>query len=170
MELVIQHTWDGTEIPSHDFVFINAEIQKDHFYFTIRSPFYHNLPPSGPSGSLWRLWEFEVVEVFLVGENGEYTELEFGPYGHYLVLKLNKPRNITQKHLPIDYTAKINQDRWTATASVPMAHLPKSIHKINCFAIHNTQNSRRYLSLSKLPGEQPDFHQPTFFPLMEDLC
>jgi len=32
------------------------------------------------------------VEAFFLNEAGQYLELEFGPYGHYLVLLLNGVR------------------------------------------------------------------------------
>ena len=34
----------------------------------------------------WKLWEYDVVEVFFVCSNGNYVETEFGPHGHYLIL------------------------------------------------------------------------------------
>ena len=149
MTFVIKQTWDGTEIPLNDTVHIDINFhahdsQKNAVAsVSIRSPFYNNPIPNQPIGSLWQLWEHEVVEVFLVGADGCYLEMEFGPYGHFLVLQLNAPRNITNKHLPIQYTANIEKDRWFGKAFIPTNYLPNPIEIINCFAILKKLTSTR---------------------------
>ena len=170
MKIILQKTWDGLAISPSEFVSVHFYYGDTHSNIEIKSPYYNNEAPPEPMQSLWRLWEFEVVEIFFVGDNQLYTELEFGPHGHYLGLQLDGPRNIIKKHIPVEYKAEIDNDFWTGLATVENAYLPEEIKRINCFAIHNCENSRRYLSYTRLPGEKPDFHQPDLFPFLEDLC
>ena len=165
---IIAHTWNGIPVTQAEQVNVSlhwqTESTPDGLHITIDAPYHADPPPKSPKGSLWGLWEYEVVEVFLVDHNGHYTELEFGPHGHYLGLRLTAPRQISEKHLSLEYVATIDRKRWTAKAFVAQQHLPKKIASINLFAIHGSGQHRRYLSWSPLPGTVPNFHQPHVFP------
>ena len=140
------------------------KLKGNHLEVHIDAPFHHDPPPSQKAGRLWELWNYEVVEFFLVGKNGHYLEAEFGPHGHHLLLKLDRPRNIVEENLPVQFSTKLEQERWTGHARLSDKLLPKEIEKANFYAIHGTGKSRRYLSWSPLPGKKPDFHQPQVFP------
>ena len=165
---VIAHTWNGHPIPPTEQVRVTLNWQQESpskgLHVTIDAPYHHDPLPSSPIGSLWGLWEYEVVEVFLVDHNGHYTELEFGPHGHYLGLKLTAPRQISEKHLSLDYVATIDRNRWTGKAFIAQQYLPKKLTRLNLFAIHGSGENRRYLTWSPLPGTVPNFHQPHVFP------
>ena len=163
-EYSIEHTWDGLPLAAAKKVSIHLNIQPTFASIRCRAPYYNNSAPQGPSGSLWKLWEHEVVEVFLVGENGTYTEIEFGPHGHYLILRLDGPRSIIDHGHTIEYSARIEEDIWFGTAIISTALLPTNIERINCFAIHGEAEDRTYLCHSPLPHSHPDFHQPHRFP------
>ena len=47
---------------------------------SICAPYFGDPVPDGgvPGRPFYRLWDFEVVEVFLLGEGEKYLELEFG--------------------------------------------------------------------------------------------
>ncbi len=40
----------------------------------IDAPYYQDPPPQDQPGSVWELWNFEVVEVFIVGRDNHYLE------------------------------------------------------------------------------------------------
>ena len=164
---IISHTWDGNLCTPEEQITCSLSFKDNKLVFEFQAPF-HNDPPPPPSSpkSLWGLWDFEVVEIFLVGHDGEYLEAEFGPHGHHLLLWLNAPREISKKHLPVDYTAKIQDNRWFGYAQIDRVHLPSPVHRFNIFAIHGTHEERRYLCYQALDTPKPDFHQPQRFPLL----
>ena len=96
----IEYHWDGQPCLSSERVFLKLTHTNEHLQIDIDAPFHDDPPPPNPPQSYWGLWEFEVVEIFLVGHDGQYLEAEFSPHGHHLLLWLNKPRNILKKHLP----------------------------------------------------------------------
>ena len=95
----IERTWSGELIPPKACVRIDLLIDTTGAHVKIDSPFYDDVPPQEPPGSTWALWEYEVVELFLVDESGSYLELEFGPHGHFLALRLVAPREMASTHL-----------------------------------------------------------------------
>jgi len=135
-----------------------------HVGLRIDAPFRQDPAPKDEVGPTWALWEHEVVELFLVGDGGDYLEIEVGPYGHYLILSLDKPRVISKKLLPAAVTSEISGARWTASVVFSVDLLPEQICRANAFAIHGLGPDRTYLAHSSLPAEKPDFHQPHRFP------
>ena len=172
-EIVITSTWNGHVLPSENHVVLTYDDSNaECLQIEIDAPFYEDEPPGVPAGSTWRLWEHEVVELFLVSPTGAYLELEFGPHGHYLALWLEAPRNIAKKHLKIEYAASIKSGRWLGRARVPKSIVPNEIKRWNAFSISGSPSERQYLAWHLLPGEQPDFHQPgafRSFPLLVDV-
>jgi hypothetical protein len=106
------------------------------------------------------LWEHEVVELFIFGTDGKYTEIEMAPSGHHLVLQLDGIRNPVATLLPLAFEATILGDRWTGTARIDKDLLPPGPHHLNATAIHGEGANRKYLSWVTLPGDAPDFHRP----------
>jgi len=160
----ISRTWDGQPIGEKERITLQIQHTKTSIILQINAPFHHDNAPKQPPGSLWELWNYEVVESFFVNVDGCYTELEFGPHGHYLVLRLNGPRSVIDKEHILEYSAEITGDRWKGIAHIPYDILPEHIHRFNFFAIHGAGEARRYLCHSPLPHTHPDFHQPSRFP------
>ena len=166
IDLIIKYTWDGAILPKNEWVYFSLLfLQNGDLEINIHAPFYDDPAPIGKKGSFWQLWEYEVAEIFLVGENGHYTELEFSPHGHYLTLCLDGPRSVIAKEAALQYKSTILEQTWKGHSIVPQHLLPSSIHRVNCFSIHGQNENRRYLSYSPLPHHKPDFHQPARFPL-----
>ena len=165
----IAHTWDGLPVSEPTPTVVSLELTDAGYAdLKVTAPFYGDpAPPSSP-GSLWGLWEFEVVELFIVGTDGPYVEIELGPHGHYLVLRLDAPRSIVERHLEVDASTQINGKSWTGSISLKRDLLPTVLSTANAFAINGTGASRRYLAHSAVPGKQPNFHQPGLFPPMRD--
>ena len=150
--------------------------------FDVRAPWWQNLAPEGPPRSVWGLWNFEVVEIFIVGDGGRYLELEINPYGHYLMLMLSAPRKIEQKQMSpkqmhcvrasggSDLNAR--QASWSATGLISADDLPVPYRdqemvpywRVNSFWCFSNHAQRYHCCAYPLPGEQPNFHQPQYFP------
>ena len=163
--LRIEHTWDGQPLTPSEVVVLRYHIAESGFLkIEIDAPFHGDPAPSTNAGSCWGLWEYEVVELFLVDENGHYLELEFGPHGHYLALQLDAPRSVLHSQMSLIHNAKMSESRWQSQSIIPKDLLPTRIVKHNAFAIHGRGQERRYLTHSPLPGPKADFHQPHRFP------
>ena len=155
-------TWDGSSVADDERVSVWIDGVHDALVISVDAPFHDDPPPPG-TGSLDGLWDYEVVEVFLVGAGDEYVEIELGPHGHFLVLRLKGARNPVERSLPLVCTATITGDRWRGVARVPRGLVPAGPHRANAFAIHGV-GARRYLCATPLAGPRPDFHQPGRFP------
>ena len=163
----IQYEWDGTPLPETQWVSIEVQLSDTVMCIRVESPFFHNPAPVSlpdPSVGLWKLWEYEVVELFIVGVDGHYTEVEVGPHGHHLVLQLDAPRSIVNHQLPMLWNAQIHGDQWTGQGEVSRALLPAEISRVNAFAIRTINGERQYCCFEPLPDTQPNFHQPERFP------
>jgi hypothetical protein len=165
----IASTWDGGSIPDSERITLTAWFEEHALHLSVDAPYHGDSAPGLPPGPTPKLWNYEVVEFFLVGGQGHYTEIEMGPHGHHLVLKLSGPREVVADSLPLKYEARIEGVRWTATASLSMDHLPAGPYRANACAIHGQGETRRYLSAVPLPGPAPDFHRLELFPSVELL-
>ena len=133
----------------------------------IEASFHGDPPPSGPPGRRDGLWDFEVVELFLLGRDDRYLELEFGPHGHYLALRLAGRRRVVADDLPVEFTAERSGTRWTGTARARLADLPPALVAANAYAIHGRGEARRHLAWAAVPGPAPDFHRLEHFAPLE---
>lgn len=133
----------------------------------VSAPYFGDPAPDSPPGPTWELWNFEVIELFLIGHGPNYLEIELGPHGHHLVLTLDDVRQPRETCLPIAYSAHIEGARWTGTARIHAAYLPTGPYRANVTAIHGQGDQRRYLSWVPLQGNAPDFHQPDRFAHLE---
>lgn len=159
MKIRIEATWDGQ--PTDPFEQVEVELHWDDrgLEVVVAAPFHGDPAPEHPPGISPELWNHEVVEIFVLGPGQRYTEVELGPHGHYLVLELDGVRNVVAEGIPLEYQARIEGQRWRATARLAAAHLPDLPHRVNVCAIHGPPSDRRYLSWIQLPGPFPDFHQ-----------
>lgn len=159
----IRSLWDGTGAPVAEHVTVQASVRGGALEVLVDAPFHGDPAPAGPVGSLDRLWEHEVVELFIAGDDERYLEIELGPHGHHLVLELHGRRNVVRSALPIVHEAKIEGDRWRGRALVDASYLPPLPTRMNAYAIHGTGERRRYLAWAPVPGDAPDFHRLEYF-------
>lgn len=157
MQIPIRWTWDGQPLRPSAQLHWQLTWTREHLRVQVDAPYQQDPPPAAPPGSCDGLWEFEVAELFLVGPEQRYLELELGPHGHYLLLQLDGVRRRAGPPLSLDYRAEIQGDRWTGTTLVPLACLPNPIVAYNTFAIHG--RPRVYLAHHPVGGEHPDFHR-----------
>ena len=164
MELKIAQTWDGEALSPEETARLILGWEDEDLVVRVEAPFSDDPAPDHPPGPVWQLWEHEVVELFLVGEGERYTEIELGPHGHHLVLRLEGVRTIVQQELPIHFEAMRHEASWSGVARIPRGLLPNPIERLNAFAIRGTGAQRRYMAWSPVPGEAPDFHRIGLFP------
>ena len=166
--LLIAHDWQGNPLPPSQHVLLALRLTPRALLVAVDAPYHGDPPPPGPPGSTPRLWEHEVVELFLAGA-GEagivpYTELELAPCGHYLVLQLLGVRHTVAEGMPVRSRCRIEGKRWRGLVRLPRRLLPPPPWRVNAFAMHGSGRSRRYLAAAPMPGTRPDFHQPHRFP------
>ena len=125
--------------------------------------------PDSPPG--WRdgLWEHDVVEVFLAppeSASGRYVELEAGAAGHWLALAFGgvRQRAAEWRGIDVSVSSRVADGRWQGRLEVPREPLeawvgPPPWHGL-VTAVTGPPGSRTHLTWPRLPGAQPDFHQP----------
>lgn len=133
-----------------------------------------NCRPGAEPGSFTEgLWEYDVAELFLADPaTGSYIELNLAPNGAWWAAKFNAPRVRAPEQR--DFTSIITTYReigadgqWCAAIRVPLPFLKSEIRfgaetRANATAILNTPD-QTFHSAHKLPGLNPDFHQPASF-------
>lgn len=108
------------------------------------------------------LWEFDVAELFLKGENGDYFEFEIDCLGNYLILDFGeiRVRRNEFKDIKLEIETEQLKNGVRHRLILPKKILPKSLVALNGCAILNNEE---FLSFVELPGDKPDFHQPDFW-------
>lgn len=169
--LRVDRTWSGEPLAPERQAEVRLEAAGDDLLLSVGAPFHGDPPPPGPPGPTPELWEHEVVELFVAGEERgddvEYLEVELSPHGHHLVLRLAGVRRVVESGLELEYRAVIEGGRWRGEARLPRSWLPPPPHRAAAFALHGTGARRRHLSSVPLRGDAPDFHQPHRFPKVE---
>lgn len=169
----VGHQWDGRPAPG-PLAELDFGLSGERFHVCVRAPFFGDPVPPGEGGSTPRLWDFEVVELFLLGAQDHYLELEFGPHGHYLALELRGRRRVVRQGaaqgLQVDYSSQVQGDRWRARASFSARLLPPSLARFNAYAIHGVGAERRYLAYNPCLGPRPDFHSLERFASLSDVA
>jgi len=131
-------------------------------------------PGAEPGAFTEGLWEWDVAELFLANSaSGAYLEFNLAPNGAWWAAKFTAPR-VRAKLQPdfqsvvTSHSNEISGHSWCAAIRVPLDFLVNEIgfHSqtaANATAILNSPH-QTFHSAAKLPGLQPDFHQPGAFP------
>ncbi len=164
--LRVEGTWNGDPVEAAEQGEGRLRWEDGGLVVEVAAPFHGDPAPSGPPGPTPGLWEYEVVELF-VAHGERYTELELGPHGHHLLLRLDGARRVVASGLPVDYSARVAGSRWTGRARVAAEHLPPEPWTGNAYAIHGVGHTRRYLAAYPVWGEAPDFHRLEHFRPLE---
>ena len=172
--LNLETMWHGRPCTPRERVQATLKDAGENLRLIVDATFHGDNRPEAEPGSTDRLWEHEVVELFIRGGDGSYLEIEVGPFGHYLALSLRGPRDVVWQGRELRCRTAITRDLWSADLWIPRAWLPPAPHALNLCAIHGARrpagpqgDGRRYLSLVALPGKAPDFHQPDRFLAVE---
>jgi hypothetical protein len=170
MEFQLRLTEDWFRKPLSQPILIELKCQGEKISFCISAPYYFNIPPDCPPGPTWRLWEYEVVEIFLVFEAQKYLEIEVNPHGHYLILALDGIRKIKSAFIPAQIKARIDLSKQSYQIEGQL-HSPLPLDQLkalNAYAIYQEKHHRVYASYHAiaLENEAPNFHLIDRFPLI----
>lgn len=168
-ELPIDHDFRGQLLPEPHRGLVRLARIGDELCIEVASPYFADPAPAAPVGATDRLWEHEVVEVFIADAAENYLEVELSPHGHQLVLELQGVRRVVRSQLPIRYVARIEQAvsglagaayaRFYGEARVPWEYLPARALRVNAYAIHGAPAQRCYHAHSAPGGDVADFHK-----------
>jgi hypothetical protein len=178
MTLEIAHDFRGAPLPAADCARVALVREPAHLRIEVAAPYFGDPAPAGPPGPTDRLWEHEVVEVFIADAAEHYLEVELSPHGHHLVLELSGVRHIVRGQLPIDYQANITppsaesvgrfHPQFRGVARLPWDYLPRAATRVNAYAIHGQGAARCYHAHAAASGHGgvADFHRlDSFVPL-----
>jgi hypothetical protein len=158
----VRGTWDGGPLAQGELARVELTLG-DSLEIDVEATAYGDPAPAAPPGRCDGLWEFEVVELFLLGAGERYLELELGPHGHYLALRLEGRRRVVAADLALDFEVVRRGPRWHGRARGSRALVPEGLRAANVYAIHGAGAARRYLAGSPVPGPAPDFHRIEHF-------
>ena len=159
MRFAVGHTWDGFAARPDERVMLELTREGGDWILAVDAPFHDDPAPAGSPGATPGLWEYEVVELFLLAPPDHYLEIELGPHGHYWVLELRGVRQVAREALPIEFQVSHRGARWSGRARIPGELVPRAVARLNAFAIHARGDARRYLAFHPVPGDGPDFHR-----------
>ena len=130
-------------------------------------------PDSSPDSFTAELWKYDTAELFIADPaSGNYLEFNLAPNGAWWAASFSSPR-VPLADQP-DFQSYITahsdseQGQWLAALTIPLHYLQRTIDfgietKANATFILNTP-AQTFHSVAKLPGLEPDFHQPSDFP------
>ena len=164
MQLIIDKVWHGAALPLADCAQIRLEKLKRGLLLIVNAPLYHDPLPAIAPGFADKLWEYEVVELFIATETNpaHYVEVEMGPGGHYWAAVFQGIRREVKK-LSVEYESWCKEESWQGKALIPWDDLPEGRFVANAFSMHGQGEERAYLAAYPIPGSRPDFHQPKSF-------
>ncbi|MBI4435480.1 hypothetical protein HY630_02315 [Candidatus Uhrbacteria bacterium] len=167
LSLRVDRLWEGSSCPD-DRLFAEVFLSqtKAGIHVRVEAPMLHDQKvPDAPMGSrVEGLWEFDVVELFLVGPGHTYLEVELGAGGHFLALGFDSIRHRSDAYesfTPVLRFEKTGEKFWKSSLTIPWKMIPENLRALNAFAIMAGQ----FLAYSPVPGEQPDYHQPDRYPV-----
>jgi Ser/Thr protein kinase RdoA (MazF antagonist) len=172
LALKMDHYWNGMACPDgrlHGAVRLSSTPEGLRITATLphqRSP---NIPAQPPGTRVANLWQYDVVECFIVGSR-KYLEVELGAGGHFLVLDFCKRaprvRDHEYEHFrpTLEWLPSVPEDsgRWRSSVIIPWEIVPKRANALNAFIIAGDQ----FLAYYPTEGSTPNFHQPMAFPKM----
>jgi hypothetical protein len=164
--LPVRTFWDGTPC-SDRLLFGDVRLVRLDAGIEMTARLPHQPHPSIPDAPLGtrvaNLWEYDVVECFLVGSDG-YLEIELGAGGHFLALDFSLPRvrrnEYTDWKPKVIYTKDAGDGAWESRILIPNHMVPNGLSAANAFVICGNS----FLCYHPLHGPQPDFHQLDRFP------
>ncbi len=166
LSLRADRLWNGSNCPD-DRLWTNVFVSqiREGLLVRVEAPMLHDQKvPDAPMGSrVEGLWEYDVVELFLVGPGHTYLEIELGAGGHFLVLGFDSIRhrsNAFEQFAPMIRFERTGEKLWKSSLTIPWKMVPENLRALNAFAIMGGE----FLAFSPLPGKEPNYHQPDVYP------
>jgi hypothetical protein len=128
--LSIQHTWNHQPLAEAERTHLRISQHALGVQIAVDAPFFGDVAPPAATGvyagATPGLWQFEVVEVFFLGHDDRYLEVELSPHGNHLVLALEGVRRVVAEGLPLMCSAQI-LGACGGIAALRAAHPPTAI-------------------------------------------
>lgn len=132
------------------------------------------LPNAIPGQFTPNLWNNDVAELFIANHEGKsYLEFNLAPNGAWWAAKFSSQRQLCESQPNFQSTINTYSDTtdpnsWVAALRIPLEFLREQISfnvgsPVNAAFILNSPK-QTFHTAAKLPGETPDFHQPSAFP------
>lgn len=175
--LGISSDWFGEKL--HPPLAFSLAADAEHLWFvTTRQAPHTSHPHSTPRAFTPSLWKYDTAELFIAeSTTTRYIEFNIAPNGAWWAAEFSSPRVPSpsqpdfQRHITAH--ADTHPTHWTTALSIPLTFLKDTIDfgpltKANTSFILNSPH-QTFHSFAKLPGKQPDFHQPSAFPRLSPL-
>ncbi len=164
--------WHGVELHP-PLCFTIATDSSNLWYVVTRQAPATCRPGTEPGSFTEGLWEYDVAELFLANpKTGAYLEFNLAPNGAWWAAKFSAPRVRTEEQpdfrsFVTSHWEDVSNETWCAAICVPLTLLEEEISfgaetTANATAILNSPH-QTFQSAHKLPGTEPDFHQPASF-------
>ncbi|XP_075752421.1 uncharacterized protein LOC142818066 isoform X2 [Rhipicephalus microplus] len=151
----ISKSCNGSEVLGQPYLFHLAMAEGDAIPMEMKAAFFDDTcqPPGPAGGSSIYLREYEVFQIAFVGSDGYYTQVDIGPYGHYLVTFGNIAGSTLKVDLTLSYAVNVDRYRrvWRASVRIPVSYLPPGVTSMNAWARHGRPNARHELALYPPP-------------------
>jgi len=131
------------------------------------------LPDSEPNSYTEWLGNFDVIEFFFADKSGHYSEYHLAPFGRWWMQTFAVPRqkdpNLEIPMVKVESDLSITSG-WATYLKMPLRFWTGKLNSEplsgNFTATFRSQQPP-LASLLRLPGEKPNFHQPTEFAPLE---
>ena len=159
----VGHRWHGEPLREAEVATVRARLARGRLVVEVDAPGPEDPPPPRDEGRCPGLWAHEVVELFLLGEDGRYLEVELGPHGHYLILELRGYRDCERDDREATAMSFTREgQRWRGRVEIDAAACPAGPLRANAYAIRGQGDARIYCAA--FPGDgAPDFHRLSLF-------
>ncbi|MBG7608582.1 MAG: hypothetical protein IZT59_11225 [Verrucomicrobia bacterium] len=171
--LGITSDWFGKTL-TPPLAFSLASDSKHLWFIATRQAPASVLPDAIPGRFTPDLWKHDVAELFIADPKGKsYLEFNLAPNGAWWAAKFSSQRQLSEVQPDFECHMKAYADAtdpttWVAALSIPLEFLGEHI----CFGMGSPINTtfilnspaQTFHTAAKLPGEKPDFHQPSEFP------
>jgi hypothetical protein len=170
--LKIDTGWDSSPLPWSFEVCLVQDIK--NLWLLGKTKFSAGkMPDSPPNSYIEGLANFDVIEFFFAGKDARYSEYHVAPLGRWWMQTFTTPRQKDpEMHIAnvIVESDSATSNGWATSLKIPintwMKNLGSEPISGNITATFRSQ-STPLASLIKLPGEKPNFHQPTHFTPLE---
>ncbi|MFY7818173.1 MAG: hypothetical protein ACOVRB_07390 [Akkermansiaceae bacterium] len=168
----VQRDWFGSALKSPMMFSLAEDGQRLWFVAAGKSP-SHIHPQARPGAFVAELWRYDCAELFLADPaSGRYFEFNLAANGAWWNAEFVAPRrraeSIDIAFPEVATFAELSPDGgWMSAIAIPLDLLRARLgwadsSLINVTFIVNSPK-QQFLTTTRLPGEEPDFHQPAHF-------
>lgn len=158
--------WDGRSI-AKPLLWTLSQTAAGYTFQASRESTAKAHPDAQPGAFLEELWRFEVAEIFFGDRSRRsYLEVNLAPNGAWWACTFTSPRERSPSQPDLSAvrtTHSISKNGWSAEIVLPheiFVSSPPVYYNVTAIL---GQTPARYLSAFPLPGNKPDFHQPSAF-------